>query len=127
MSKEKFDRSSRTVNIGTIGHVIMGRQRDGSVTKILQKAQSEDPVRSFDSIDNAPEEKVGESRIATPHVEYEDEAGTTRTWTVRDTPTMWKHDHGGGADGWGDIGGGRLLMSDAADARAHPAGRGQRG
>ena len=57
MGKEKFDRSKPHVNIGTIGHVDHGKTTlTAAITKTLSdKGLSE--VRSFDSIDNAPEEK----------------------------------------------------------------------
>ena len=57
MAKEKFDRSKPHVNIGTIGHVDHGKTTlTAAITKVLaEKGWSE--VRSFDSIDSAPEEK----------------------------------------------------------------------
>ncbi|HZJ74571.1 MAG TPA: elongation factor Tu [Perlabentimonas sp.] len=71
MAKEKFDRSKPHVNIGTIGHVDHGKTTlTAAITKTLHdKGLSE--LRSFDSIDNAPEEKDRGITINTSHVEYE--------------------------------------------------------
>jgi len=73
MAKEKFDRSKPHVNIGTIGHVDHGKTTlTAAITKILaEKGLSE--YRSFDSIDNAPEEKERGITINTAHVEYQTE------------------------------------------------------
>jgi len=73
MAKEKFDRSKPHVNIGTIGHVDHGKTTlTAAITKILaEKGLSE--FRSFDSIDNAPEEKERGITINTSHVEYQTE------------------------------------------------------
>ncbi len=70
MAKEKFDRSKAHVNIGTIGHVDHGKTTlTAAITKVLhEKGLSE--LRSFDSIDNAPEEKDRGITINTSHVEY---------------------------------------------------------
>ena len=73
MAKEKFERSKEHVNIGTIGHVDHGKTTlTAAITKILsEKGLSE--VRSFDSIDNAPEEKERGVTINSAHVEYQTE------------------------------------------------------
>src|SRR6056297_3454232 len=73
MAKEKFERTKEHVNIGTIGHVDHGKTTlTAAITKILsEKGLSE--VRSFDSIDNAPEEKERGITINTAHVEYQTE------------------------------------------------------
>src|SRR5258707_14129940 len=72
MSKEKFDRSKPHVNIGTIGHVDHGKTTlTAAITKVLQKHNPKIQFRSFDSIDNAPEEKARRITIATAHEEYE--------------------------------------------------------
>ena len=72
MSKEKFDRSKPHVNIGTIGHVDHGKTTlTAAITKVLQKHNPKNTFRSFDSIDNAPEERERGITIATAHVEYE--------------------------------------------------------
>ncbi|HDP76182.1 MAG TPA: elongation factor Tu [Bacteroidales bacterium] len=73
MAKEKFDRSKAHVNIGTIGHVDHGKTTlTAAITQILAgKGLSE--YRSFDSIDNAPEEKERGITINTAHVEYQTE------------------------------------------------------
>ena len=70
MAKEKFDRSKPHVNVGTIGHVDHGKTTlTAAITLILaEKGLSE--FRSFDSIDNAPEEKERGITINTAHVEY---------------------------------------------------------
>ena len=71
MAKEKFERTKPHVNIGTIGHVDHGKTTlTAAITKVLaEKGLSE--VRSFDSIDNAPEERERGITINTAHVEYE--------------------------------------------------------
>jgi len=72
MSKEKFDRSKPHVNVGTIGHVDHGKTTlTSAITMVLAKKFPKVKVRSFDSIDNAPEEKARGITIATAHVEYE--------------------------------------------------------
>src|SRR5512145_1905844 len=74
MAKEKFDRSKPHVNIGTIGHVDHGKTTlTAAITMALAK-KGLTKVRTFDSIDNAPEERERGITIATAHVEYETEA-----------------------------------------------------
>ena len=71
MSKEKFDRSKPHVNVGTIGHVDHGKTTlTAAITKILHSVDDKVSFRSFDSIDNAPEERERGITIATAHVEY---------------------------------------------------------
>ena len=71
MAKEKFDRSKPHVNIGTIGHIDHGKTTlTAAITMVLHKKDPKIAVRSFDSIDNAPEEKERGITIATAHVEY---------------------------------------------------------
>jgi elongation factor Tu len=72
MAKEKFDRSKPHVNIGTIGHIDHGKTTlTAAITKVLGKHNPKVAFRSFDSIDNAPEEKARGITIAVAHVEYE--------------------------------------------------------
>ncbi|HEX9929472.1 MAG TPA: elongation factor Tu [Pyrinomonadaceae bacterium] len=72
MAKEKFDRSKPHVNIGTIGHVDHGKTTlTAAITKVMSKNNPKMVFRSFDSIDNAPEERARGITIATAHVEYE--------------------------------------------------------
>ena len=72
MAKEKFDRSKPHVNIGTIGHIDHGKTTlTAAITKVLAKHNPKVQFRSFDSIDNAPEEKARGITIAVAHVEYE--------------------------------------------------------
>ncbi len=71
MAKEKFDRSKPHVNIGTIGHVDHGKTTlTAAITKVLER-QGFASFRSFDSIDNAPEEKERGITINTAHIEYQ--------------------------------------------------------
>ncbi len=71
MAKEKFDRSKPHVNIGTIGHVDHGKTTlTAAITTVLAKKGLSE-LRSFDSIDNAPEEKERGITINTSHVEYQ--------------------------------------------------------
>ena len=72
MAKEKFDRSKPHVNVGTIGHIDHGKTTlTAAITRVLAKNNPKITFRSFDSIDNAPEEKARGITIATAHVEYE--------------------------------------------------------
>jgi elongation factor Tu len=72
MGKEKFDRSKPHVNVGTIGHIDHGKTTlTAAITKVLAKHNPKNSFRSFDSIDNAPEERERGITIATAHVEYE--------------------------------------------------------
>jgi elongation factor Tu len=72
MSKEKFDRSKPHVNIGTIGHVDHGKTTlTAAITKVLsRKGKDFANFKSYDQIDNAPEERERGITIATSHVEY---------------------------------------------------------
>jgi translation elongation factor TU len=71
MSKEKFDRDKPHVNVGTIGHVDHGKTTlTAAITKTLADKGGTD-VKTFEEIDNAPEEKERGITIATAHVEYE--------------------------------------------------------
>jgi len=72
MAKEKFDRSKPHINVGTIGHIDHGKTTlTAAMTRVLAKANPKVRFRSFDSIDNAPEEKARGITIAIAHVEYE--------------------------------------------------------
>ncbi len=73
MAKAKFERDKPHVNVGTIGHIDHGKTTlTAAITKVLHdKFGDGTEVRSFDSIDNAPEEKARGITIATSHVEYE--------------------------------------------------------
>ena len=72
MGKEKFDRSKTHVNVGTIGHIDHGKTTlTAAITKVLAKADTKVEFRSFDSIDNAPEERERGITIAVAHVEYQ--------------------------------------------------------
>jgi elongation factor Tu len=73
MSKEKFERDKPHVNVGTIGHIDHGKTTlTAAITKVLaEKGGTQE--RSFESIDNAPEEKERGITIATAHVEYQTE------------------------------------------------------
>jgi elongation factor Tu len=72
MSKEKFERDKPHVNVGTIGHVDHGKTTlTAAITKTLAEKGTNTDVKTFDEIDNAPEEKERGITIATSHVEYE--------------------------------------------------------
>ena len=73
MSKEKFERNKPHLNIGTIGHVDHGKTTLTAAITMTQANQGLSEVRSFDSIDNAPEERERGITINTAHVEYETE------------------------------------------------------
>ncbi len=71
MAKEKFERDKPHVNVGTIGHIDHGKTTlTAAITKVLSEKYG-GQARSFDEIDNAPEEKARGITIATSHVEYE--------------------------------------------------------
>jgi len=71
MAKQKFDRSKPHVNVGTIGHVDHGKTTlTSAITLVLSKFGATG-FRSFESIDNAPEEKARGLTIAIAHIEYE--------------------------------------------------------
>jgi len=73
MAREKFERTKPHVNVGTIGHVDHGKTTlTAAITKVLSY-KSGASFRSFDSIDNAPEERERGITIATAHVEYQTE------------------------------------------------------
>lgn len=71
MAKEKFERDKPHVNVGTIGHIDHGKTTlTAAITKVLSEKYG-GQARSFEEIDNAPEEKARGITIATSHVEYE--------------------------------------------------------
>ncbi|MFC1999514.1 elongation factor Tu [Chloroflexota bacterium] len=73
MAKKRFERSKPHVNVGTIGHVDHGKTTlTAAITKVLS-ADSDTQFRTFDSIDNAPEEKARGLTIQIAHIEYETE------------------------------------------------------
>lgn len=72
MAKEKYERVKPHLNIGTIGHIDHGKTMlTSAITKILARTNPRVQFRSFESIDNAPEEKARGITIAVAHVEYE--------------------------------------------------------
>ena len=73
MSKQKFVRNKPHLNIGTIGHVDHGKTTLTAAITMTQAAKGLSETRSFDSIDNAPEERERGITIQTAHVEYETE------------------------------------------------------
>ena len=75
MAKQKFERTKPHVNVGTIGHIDHGKTTlTAAITKVLaEQGGGDTQVRSFDSIDNAPEERQRGITINTSHVEYETE------------------------------------------------------
>jgi elongation factor Tu len=83
MAKKKFERTKPHVNVGTIGHIDHGKTTlTAAITKVLA-LKGEAEYRSFDSIDNAPEERARGITIAIAHVEYETE---TRHYAHVDCP-----------------------------------------
>jgi elongation factor Tu len=72
VAKEKFERDKPHVNVGTIGHIDHGKTTlTAAITKVLAETVGGTAVRTFESIDNAPEEKARGITIATAHVEYQ--------------------------------------------------------
>ncbi len=83
MAKEKFERSKPHLNVGTIGHIDHGKTTlTAAITQVLAEAGLSE-IRSFDSIDNAPEEKERGITINTAHIEY---ATTNRHYAHVDCP-----------------------------------------
>ncbi len=124
MAKEKFDRSKPHVNVGTIGHIDHGKTTlTAAITKVLQKHNPKNTFRSFDSIDNAPEERERGITIATAHVEYET---ANRHYAHVDCPGHADYIKnmitGRRADGRRDSGRRRDRRTDAADQGARAAG-----
>ena len=86
MAKEKFERTKPHVNIGTIGHVDHGKTTlTAAITTVLAKKGLSE-LRSFDSIDNAPEEKERGILSILHTFSMKQLTVTTHTLTVRDTP-----------------------------------------
>jgi len=83
MAKGKFERTKPHVNVGTIGHVDHGKTTLTAAITMVQASKGFGEIRSFDSIDNAPEERERGITIATAHVEYE---STTRHYAHVDCP-----------------------------------------
>src|SRR6187399_2519345 len=74
MAKQKFERTKPHLNVGTIGHINHGKTTlTAAITKVLADKVGSTTVRSFEEIDNAPEEKQRGITINTSHVEYETE------------------------------------------------------
>jgi len=74
MGKQKFERTKPHLNVGTIGHIDHGKTTlTAAITKVLAEKVGSTTVKSFDEIDNAPEEKQRGITINTSHVEYETE------------------------------------------------------
>ena len=74
MAKQKFERTKPHLNVGTIGHIDHGKTTlTAAITKVLADKVGSTTVRSFEEIDNAPEEKQRGITINTSHVEYETE------------------------------------------------------
>ncbi len=124
MAKEKFERNKPHCNVGTIGHIDHGKTTlTAAITKVLSKHNPKIQFRSFDSIDNAPEEKARGITIATAHVEYET---ANRHYAHVDCPghaDYIKNMITGAAQMDGAIlGRGCHRWSDAADARARSVG-----
>jgi elongation factor Tu len=72
VAKAKFERDKPHVNVGTIGHIDHGKTTlTAAITKVLAAKYGGTEVKSFDQIDNAPEEKARGITIATSHVEYQ--------------------------------------------------------
>ncbi len=75
MAKQKFERTKPHLNVGTIGHIDHGKTTlTAAITKVLsEQGTSSTGIKSFEEIDNAPEEKARGITINTSHVEYETE------------------------------------------------------
>ena len=123
MAKEKFDRSKPHVNVGSDqAHIDHGKTTlTAAITKVLSKNNPKAVFRSFDSIDNAPEEKARGITIAASHVEYKGETKehvTTPTSIAPATPITSKNMITGAPPEMGrsDSGSRRHRRPHAADA-----------
>src|SRR5207247_2501458 len=127
MAKAKFERTKPHVNVGTIGHVDHGKT---TLTAALTKVAADKGLATYVTYDQVAKASESQGRrdatkiltIATSHVEY---ATTNRHYAHVDCPghaDYKEHDHGGGADGRGDLGRLGRRRADAADAGAHFAG-----
>jgi hypothetical protein len=124
MAKEKFDRSKPHVNVGTIGHIDHGKTTlTAAITKVLQKHNPKIVFRSFDSIDNAPEEKRPRHNHCHGARRVRDGQPALRARGLsRPRRLHQEHDYRRGADGRRDPGGRGHRRSDAADERTRAAG-----
>ena len=87
MAKAKFERTKPHVNVGTIGHVDHGKTTLTAAITAIQAKKGLAQFTAYDQIDKAPEERErGITRRRTWSTSRT--SGTTRTWTVRGTPTM---------------------------------------
>ena len=95
MAKKKFARTKPHVNVGTIGHVDHGKTTlTAAITKCLANLNPNIEFRSFDSIDNAPEERERGITIATAHVEYETDEAALRARRLPGPRRLHQeHDH----------------------------------
>ena len=107
MAKQKFERTKPHVNVGTIGHIDHGKTTlTAAITKLNGMKGMADFV-PFDQIDKAPEEKERGITIATAHVEYETANASLCACGLSGSRGLHQeHDHGCGADGRRDPGGG---------------------
>ena len=119
MAKEKFERKKPHVNVGTIGHIDHGKTTlTAAITKVLQKHNPKNQFRSFDSIDNAPEERERASRSRQRTWSTRRRTVTMHTWIARGHADYIKNMITGAAQMTGDPGGCGDRRSDAADQGA---------
>ena len=125
MAKQKFERTKPHINVGTIGHIDHGKTTlTSAITKTLGLGGSGSvEFRSFDSIDNAPEERARGITIAIAHVEYETDKPPLRSRGLpRPRRLHQEHDHRRRPDGRRYPGRCGSRRPYAPDPRAHPPG-----
>ena len=117
MAKAKFERNKPHLNIGTIGHIDHGKTTlTAAITKVLAEGNPNATFTAFDQIDKAPEEKAAGDHDLDRACGVRDREPSLRARRLPGSRGLHQeHDHGCGADGRRDPGGGGDGWSDAAD------------
>ena len=107
MAKQKYDRSKPHLNVGTMGHIDHGKTTlTAAITKVSQMLMGNAEFRAYDQIDNAPEEKARHHDQHCACGIPDGEAALCPCGHAGTPGLHQEHDHGCGAGGWCDPGGG---------------------